>query len=180
MSFAETYSEEVIETRRIRAQRARFWARIVSLMLMITVAATLHSEPRLRAALMTAAINGVMALTGGSFVPVTSPENLPEGAERTIADPDAVMKLLRELQPGNIGDKPSPAPASPDSPVAAPAPTETIKVNRFGNNPEGSGPQFRKVGQPAAEAPAGPASTTDPQSTTLDFENLLQRITGGS
>lgn len=64
MSFADTYGHEVLESRRTRSQRAGFWAKLVSLMLMVLVAVTLRSEPELRRALIEASITAGMQITG--------------------------------------------------------------------------------------------------------------------
>lgn len=72
MSFRDVYSNEVLESRRARSQRARFWGKVVSIVLMLTVAVTLRTEPQLRGALVSAAMAGAMQLTGRS-VPATSP-----------------------------------------------------------------------------------------------------------
>ncbi|WP_281991355.1 hypothetical protein [Sulfitobacter geojensis] len=73
MSFRDVYSNEVLESRRARSQRARFWGKVVSIVLMLTVAVTLRTEPQLRSALVSAAMAGAMQLTGRS-VPATSPD----------------------------------------------------------------------------------------------------------
>jgi hypothetical protein len=73
MSFRDTYSNEVLESRRTRSQRARFWGKVVSIVLMVTVAVTLRTEPQLRSALVSAAMAGVMQVTGRS-VPASSPD----------------------------------------------------------------------------------------------------------
>lgn len=66
MSFREIYANEALEQRRTVAQRARFWSKILSFLLMLTVALTLHTEPRLANALMTAAMEAGMEVTGRS------------------------------------------------------------------------------------------------------------------
>ncbi len=76
MSFREIYANEVLEQRRTRAQRARFWGKVVSLVLMLTIAVTLRTEPQLRRALISAAMAGAMQVTGRS-VPAATPD-LPE------------------------------------------------------------------------------------------------------
>lgn len=176
MSFAEVYSEEVIETRRIRAQRARFWARIVSLLLMITVAATLHSEPRLRAALFSAAIDGLLSFNrteAATFETSTPPlGNAPHPA----ADHEGLMELLKQLQPGNLGS----AAPSQSAPEASAHPRDTVKVNRFGDSPFGPEPSFKRVGPKVESSPALQDPPPLPKETELDFGKLLQRFTGGS
>ncbi len=66
MDFKDIYADEVLEARRDRSKRARFWAKIVSLVLVLTVASTLRSEPQLRLALMSAGVDGISALRGSS------------------------------------------------------------------------------------------------------------------
>ncbi|WP_386625464.1 hypothetical protein [Sulfitobacter geojensis] len=73
MSFRDIYSNEVLESRLARSQRARFWGKVVSIVLMLTVAVTLRTEPQLRSALVSAAMAGAMQVTGRS-VPATSPD----------------------------------------------------------------------------------------------------------
>lgn len=73
MSFRDIYSNEVLESRRARSQRARFWGKVVSIVLMLTVAVTLRTEPQLRSALVSAAMAGALQVTGRS-VPATSPD----------------------------------------------------------------------------------------------------------
>ena len=108
MRFSETYSEAVRETRRIRAQRAGFWAKWVSLALLITIGATLRSEPGLRQALMSAGMDAVMALTGS--VPPSS---------RSTADTTDLEALLQQAHAM------APSEQDPDS-------QEAVKVNRPG------------------------------------------------
>lgn len=60
MSFRDVYSNEVLESRRARSQRARFWGKVVSIVLMLTVAVTLRTEPQLRSALVSAAMAGAL------------------------------------------------------------------------------------------------------------------------
>ncbi len=59
MGFAEIYRNEVLQSRRDRARRAFFWARLIGLVLMVTVAAALRSEPGLTRQLMLAAMDAV-------------------------------------------------------------------------------------------------------------------------
>lgn len=64
--FSDIYRAEVMQSRRDRSRRAFFWARIVGLALMLTIGATLRSEPELRSALARAGMDGVMAVAGRS------------------------------------------------------------------------------------------------------------------
>jgi len=63
MSFAETYKHEILQSRRDRSRRSMFWARILGLVLMLTIGAILRSEPQLRQGLMDAGIEAVLKLT---------------------------------------------------------------------------------------------------------------------
>ncbi len=60
MSFAGTSQEEIITSRRDRSRRAFFWAKITSVVLILTIAVTLRAEPDLRRLLMGAGMNAVM------------------------------------------------------------------------------------------------------------------------
>lgn len=84
MSFSDVYANEVLESRRTRSDRARFWAKIVSFLLMITVAVTLRSDPQLRVALISAAMNGVSNVMGTAQGPVVRIPNV----QATQAQPD--------------------------------------------------------------------------------------------
>jgi hypothetical protein len=64
MDFKETYRTEVMQSRRDRSRRAFFWARFFGLALMLTIGATLRSEPELRKALASAGMDAVMAVAG--------------------------------------------------------------------------------------------------------------------
>ena len=62
MEFAQTYRHEVIQSRRDRSRRARFWSRIVGIVLMLTIAAVLKMEPDLRRALSEAGTNAILQI----------------------------------------------------------------------------------------------------------------------
>lgn len=62
MNFANTYSEEVLQSRRDRSRRAFFWARVLSFVLMITFAATLRADPKLRNLLMESGMDAIAAI----------------------------------------------------------------------------------------------------------------------
>ncbi|MFY0646769.1 hypothetical protein [Sulfitobacter geojensis] len=104
MSFRDVYSNEVLESRRARSQRARFWGKVVSIVLMLTVAVTLRTEPQLRSALVSAAMAGAMQVTGRS-VPATSPDftaasaNTPPPASGT-----RVRDRIKINRPGSGAD----------------------------------------------------------------------------
>lgn len=69
MDFRRTYHAEVLQSRRDRARRAIFWSRATGVLLMITVAATLRSEPELRRVLADAGINAMLKVTGRVAAP---------------------------------------------------------------------------------------------------------------
>lgn len=193
MSFAETYNHEVIETRRIRAQRARFWAKLISLLLMITIAAVLRSEPQLRSALMGAAVDGVTALRGETASAQAAPIPSGQTPGMAMADPEAVLGLLRKIQPGQqaVGPVPGTAdPAMPQSPgflTRTPLPTDpTLQINtpQAGsgikvNRPTGhSGPRFQRVQPHAATHP--PPATQAPALDIKSIANQIGNAMGGS
>lgn len=81
--FSEIYRTEVLQSRRDRSRRAFFWARIVGLALMLTIGATLRSEPELRSALARAGMDAVMTVAGRSqpdprVAQISSSEDLPK------------------------------------------------------------------------------------------------------
>ncbi len=64
MSLSEIYRHEVLQSRRDRSRRAFFWARIMGLALMLTIGATLRSEPQLRSAIARAGMDVVLKASG--------------------------------------------------------------------------------------------------------------------
>lgn len=153
MSFSDTYGHAVLETRRIRAQRARFWAKIVSFALMITVGVTLHTEPELRQGLMNAAMQGGMTLTGRESAALAPLPSFASDSDRA-----AVEKLLRQAEQ-NAQETPG-----------------RIKVNRPSADSEGA-INFERAG--AAEAPATPNTTVDATDTASRIGAVLERLKPG-
>ena len=113
MTGDDTYLFELRKSRRIRSQRAMFWARITGVLLMILVAATFRIEPGLRIALTDTAVSGVLALTSTA---VKSPDPLP-------ADPFASGRAAY----GDPDLTPQDAAAHPEE---ASRPRDRVKVNR--------------------------------------------------
>lgn len=160
MSFSDTYGQEVIESRRIRSERARFWAKLVGILLMLLVAVTMRSEPELRTALVGGAVERIMAMRGqggpetGPALPF--PAALPgTGTSKSGSDADRVMELLKRIEPGGIGQTPRTIP--PDSlTTAAPhpatggteSPRDEVKVNRFGSRSDKDQPRFKPARVP--------------------------------
>tara|TARA_R110002124_G_scaffold20886_2_gene81200 strand:+ start:747 stop:1184 length:438 start_codon:yes stop_codon:yes gene_type:complete len=81
MEFAETYRYEVIQSRRDRSRRALFWSRILGIVLMLTIAGVLRSEPDLRRALSTAGSDAILAIAGRNGAPTPAPMALPKGTD---------------------------------------------------------------------------------------------------
>lgn len=64
MTFADTYREQVVQSRQDRARKALFWSRIVGLMLMLLVAFVLRVEPGIRTAFAEAGMEIMTKMTG--------------------------------------------------------------------------------------------------------------------
>ena len=147
MRFRETYSEAVRDSRRIRAQRAGFWAKWASLALVITVGATLRSEPELRQALMNVGMDAVMAVSG------QTPPPAPEGTD--------LQALLQQAQ----------AFAPPPTDVA---PRDAIRVNRPGLGVDGGSAIHRIRVTPVPDASKVPVDPSDQMAAQIG--RLLQEI----
>lgn len=102
MSFAGTYNEEIIASRRDRSRRAFFWAKITSVLLMLTIAVTLRAEPELRRVLMDAGMDAVMRFA-----------NMQNGEDRRTAQANLPFPQAQAVQ-------------APQSQL----PRSTVKVNR--------------------------------------------------
>ena len=152
MSFSDTYSQEVLHSRQVRSQRARFWAKIVSIALMITTAAVLHSEPQLRQAIMTAGMDGIMNLTGR-----TKPTP-PASATPDFASLQALMQqaLAQPVQPQ----------------TSQPAhPRDAVRVNRPGYR-QIQGVQFQRVPSAKHTMQSNPAHDAQAQETQSMADQL--------
>jgi len=88
--FKEIYQNEVLQSRRDRSRRAFFWARIVGLALMITIGATLRSEPEMRQMIATAGMDAVMRMAGRA-----PPAQTAALAPESSALPKSVVKVNR-------------------------------------------------------------------------------------
>lgn len=154
MSFAETYSHELLETRRIRSQRARFWSKIVSLALMLTLGAVFYSEPQLRFALMQAGTKGVMQLTGRSAAGASDAPALPGGG-----DLSGLQNLLQAAQQQSAAPNTSPRP--------------TVVINRGGDSTPGQ-PRFQRVGNGEEQAPV--QGLNDPSAMAEQVSRLLEQF----
>ncbi|MGB3245565.1 MAG: hypothetical protein WBB25_13605 [Sulfitobacter sp.] len=62
MGFADTYHEQVFQSRRDRARRAFFWARILGVVLMLSIGVTLRADPKLRSLLTEAGMDALASL----------------------------------------------------------------------------------------------------------------------
>lgn len=144
MSFADTYGQEVIESRRIRSERARFWAKLVGFALMLLVAVTLRSEPELRSALVSAGVERLMALRGEAQPDAGLAIPSQVSAPTSDGDANRVMELLERMQPGTIGRNAAPPPPQgagtvPNNQSAG------IRVNRHSATGGPDGPRFIRV-----------------------------------
>lgn len=149
MSFDETYQAEVLLSRRARSQRALFWAKIVGFVLMLTVGATLRSEPQM--------LRAIMGL-GMDAIKTAGPTQAPPASVQVGNMPDLsqIGSLLSQVQ----GAQP-PAPQLQEPALAKPTNgfTDAVRVNRHGSGQSspspfqpatGSAPSF---GIPGAGAP---------------------------
>lgn len=64
MAFADTYREQVVQSRQDRARKAMFWSRIVGLALMLLIAFVLRVEPAIRTAFAEAGMDLMTRMTG--------------------------------------------------------------------------------------------------------------------
>ena len=84
MNLADIYHHEVLQSRHDRSRRAFFWARIIGLALMLTIGATLRSEPELHNALARAGMDVIKMVAAQDKRPTqsttieTSDSNLPK------------------------------------------------------------------------------------------------------
>ncbi|MEM6304678.1 MAG: hypothetical protein AAF744_08160 [Pseudomonadota bacterium] len=90
MSFTDTYQEEIIASRRDRSRRAFFWAKITSLLLVITIGVTLRAEPELRRLLMSAGMDTI-----AGFADLSAPIPV-QGTERAVAKTAPEPRLSRD------------------------------------------------------------------------------------
>lgn len=152
MSFSDTYKEEVLQSRRTRSQRAGFWAKVVSFVLMIMVAATLRSEPELRQAVVAAGTDTVLKVTGRDAQTATSfspSARLGQGTQQSSpAILDALSKQIEGVS--KVGQI---------EPFVKPQ-ENRIKVNR-GGQLNGNGPRFTSV---LPRDASGDMQGTSPQS----------------
>ena len=64
MTLADTYREQVVQSRQDRARKSLFMSRIVGLMLMLLIAFVLRVEPNLRTAFAEAGMDLMTKMTG--------------------------------------------------------------------------------------------------------------------
>ncbi len=100
MSFKETYRNEVLQSRRDRSRRAFFWARITGLVLLLTIGATLRSDPELGRALAVAGMDAVMDIAGN-----TQAAQMPQRGPDQTAMPKSVVKVNRFGSPAPASDQ---------------------------------------------------------------------------
>lgn len=155
MNFQATYQAEVLQSRRTRSQRAHFWAKVIGIVLMITIGATLRSEPQLRQAIMNAGMDGVMAVTGQEMPAAQGQSTYP-------ADMAAMQGLLAE------------ASRMQETTTPQNHPTDAVKVNRHGLG-EASTLRFH-----AATPQAGSVSPAlEVQTISAELSHLLNGMKAG-
>lgn len=93
MSFADTYREEVVESRRARGRTARFVGRLIGFVLALAFMATLQSQPELRQAMMEAGMRGVGAVMGVDVA--TSDEGSELAPRGTTTLPRSRVPVIR-------------------------------------------------------------------------------------
>lgn len=101
MTFAGTYRDEVIASRRDRSRRAFFWAKVTSIVLMLTIAVTLRAEPDLRRLLMSAgmdAIAGFARIKAGNRAAALPVDVSTPDAQQTLL-PRSRIKVNRPAEP---------------------------------------------------------------------------------
>ena len=154
MGFADTYREEVLQSRRIRSRRVLFWSRIVGLALVILIAAILRAEPDLRRALLTAGMNTAARVTGigGEAGPTLAFAN-PQNASREAFP--GISPATNPLPPSNL-------------------PRSQVKVNRHNH-----GPAFQSSGSNAINPRSFDAGDIDPQSLIEQVTHALSGIQPG-
>ncbi|KIN70879.1 hypothetical protein Z945_3343 [Sulfitobacter noctilucae] len=171
MTFSENYTFEVLQSRRIRRQRALFWAKILSFMLMILVAVTLRSEPQLRMALFTAVTDAGMRVMGKTDQAVVQTDE--SQLSDMLQNPD--LKEVMQAAPMQF--------TAPPSEVQAPATRDNsqgnrIKVNRPGAA-SGTSTTFKRVVPPSATRPTRPLQDGQIggiQGTTDALQGLMQDL----
>ncbi len=169
MTFLENYRYEVLQSRRTRRTRALFWAKVLSLMLMILFAVTLRSEPQLRQALTSAAMETAMKVAGRVAQPQAAPGPLMPDATGRVPDPSQMMRYLPTLMDGM--DKETQGFAEETTPA-----TERIRINR----PEPAGDRstgFKRVLAPTAAPrtrPSRDGQIRDTQAAADALQNLMK------
>lgn len=121
VSFKEIYRTEVLQSRRDRSRRAFFWARIMGLALMVTIGATLRSEPELRRALAGAGMDAVMQMAG----------HQPPTVSVAQADHDPNLPTSR-VKVNRIGDPANMLDDAPSSQIIAQELARTLAAQRPG------------------------------------------------
>jgi hypothetical protein len=165
MSFQDVYHNEVLLSRRTRSQRSHFWAKVVGVVLMVIIGATLRSEPQLRQALFTAGMDGVAAASGA----VQAPSQVSQPAYQ-LPDTSQMQGMFAQTQNAQ--------PGAPVQTKVVARPRDAVRVNRHG-----AGPALATKAQ-AAEQPFGVSQPdiTDAQAASAaaqDLSKLLQSMKPG-
>jgi len=173
MSFQDVYHNEVLVSRRTRSQRASFWAKILGVVLMIVIGATLRSEPQLRQALVTAGMDGVAAVSGQ----VQSSRTEPSAAAQTFQLPDVSQMKAMLTQSKHAQAQYAQADIAVQTQVVA-RPRDAVRVNRHGA-PGGLKPRFQSSGSSTAMALPADLDTDAASAAAKDLSRLLQAMKPG-
>ena len=169
MTFSENYRYEVLQSRRTRRTRALFWAKVLSLLLMILVAVTMRSEPHLRQALTSAAMEAAMNVAGKVTQAQAEPSaSVPDDMDR-VPDPSQMMRYLPTLMDSMAEETKVLREETDRAP-------QGIKINRPGVAQD-SGTGFKRVLAPTAERQTRPSrdgQIKDTQAAADALQNLMK------
>ena len=108
MSFAETMTLEIRQSRRDRSRRALFCAKLMGICLVLLVGDILRTEPEFRAALMNNGINGMVQLMGREAPQSVEPQDAtPQNARQSPnVLPRSTVKVNRSSGSANATSTP--------------------------------------------------------------------------
>ena len=172
MTFCNTYAEEVLQSRRTRSQRAGFWAKVVSVLLAVTLIATFRSESELRQELTLAASDAVLKLTGRQAALSAAANQQQSGASVPAWQAkmrDTQSQMMQEMHDGGASPQPDTARAN------------TIKVNRHSLN-QTRGHGFKRITPPVSapqDQKSRGAQVTDSQQVADQLDRMLRSMQPG-
>lgn len=172
MSFEETYQAEVLLSRRARSQRALFWAKVVGFVLMLTVGATLRSEPQLRQAIFGLGMDAIKTAADTSPASRTAPTI---GPSTEAPDMSQIGALLSQIQGGQ-----PPAPQLQETVPAKPTTgfRDAVRVNRHGSGQSSPTP-FQPTSDPGLSLGIPNAGAPDAGAMAVDLGKLMKNFMPG-